>query len=298
MTGAMKTTAFALLTTTALAAAPAMAATSSEAQGCDMQFSAVDADGNGRVSQDEAGRYIDQRFARFDADGDKAIDRDEYMQCMQNVDRMNREAFDEARENPEGQDLTGGMNRDAVFDAVDANHDRGIDRAEWAGAADRAWSSKPLDDTAADGPKAEQMTGDAGSDAMLGEYVWGSMSDDDGERNQDWAADRADRTFDAYDADGDGTLTRAEWNAEANDVAGGMRETAESSAEGSGGGSGAAVSGDHRISASFSELDADSNGEVSVTEYRQAQSKAWDDASSRTDDGEGVPVTLYRLFVL
>jgi Ca2+-binding EF-hand superfamily protein len=330
MTGRFDGVALALFATSALIAAPAAAQQQEAMTGCAADFAMADADDDGRITKDEADAFTEERFAALDADGDGEITQQEYGRCLQTrtenvmnrvlagpsgMARAERERMRMAMSGeagrpgrgglaaavPQGQsdmyDSTGRM-RDAVFEAIDADKDGTIERKEWASAASAAYDPWTSDAAAGREPGAQaQMQKTAEEHDVnprefgraLRAYImsppvpsvlkdrFGRAGDRSVERmTPEQAGEAARMTFDEIDRDRSGGISMAEW------------------------------SGSHPILGrrgalgSFDELDLNGDGRVTATEYDQVQDEKFGEMTTQTPegDGRGVPLMIYRLYVL
>ncbi len=271
----------------ATAFAPAAQALDRQPGYCGESWVTVDTDNNGRVTRSEALAALDVEFSAIDANSDDAISREEYRECVTSnryrdedqikgdgsagqsasgsdsqstsqstsgsasADKSDRSASaaDEASSIPmqsKGKKDAIQAAYDDAFGHADRNQDERISLEEYARTSGDVYSDAHRDAATAPEPvtlrrylilvpQPVQMSAD-GSQVRIREMA------------RDEAAARAAHRFGALDRDGDGMLTRSEFNAEV--TAGLSPSLAEKH---------------------FEAMDADGDGEMTREEYRQAR---------------------------
>jgi Ca2+-binding EF-hand superfamily protein len=102
----------------------------------DSMFEQLDADGNGKVTREEATAFRDQKFTEFDQDGSGELNFNEYSAMIASLqkDRL-RSGFDR-----QDADKDGGLSKeelasrlDRMFSWMDKNDDGAVERTEMRG---------------------------------------------------------------------------------------------------------------------------------------------------------------------
>ncbi|QYX57450.1 EF-hand domain-containing protein [Roseovarius sp. SCSIO 43702] len=182
----MKRTFFTALTaTTALVAAPALAAEEDLAQFCENAFYAADSNADGQFSEKEVNARRDAEFAAIDANKDGSIDREEFTNCM----TQKRDKAAEQQASMSETDDAG-----AKWSDIASDGQQELTREDFAAWAEKAWSES-------DGDK-----------ETLFKQLSANLSDVIGEKEeQEGFAQAAVDRFKAADENGDGVLTQAEF---------------------------------------------------------------------------------------
>jgi Ca2+-binding EF-hand superfamily protein len=249
--------AYPLIATSALlAAVPALGAEEDMAGYCQTAFYPADKDGDGTVTEKEVSAQRDAQFSQIDANGDGSIDRDEFLNCVGQAEKQKISAF------------SGGSADYEVGEWSDLKLDRKEDLTaeEFAALSKEAWES-----------------GDAEMQSSV------SYSED-AQSEEEFAAAAVDR-FRKHDANGDGVLSKSEYETPA-------REETWS---------------DEEMTKRFDSLDANGDGVISPMEYHGAATQALDTAGMM-DDGnsqdtsssngesasgaDGLPVFEYYILVM
>jgi Ca2+-binding EF-hand superfamily protein len=147
-------------------------------------FRNLDANSDGRITRNEW-RYDLESFRRADANGDDVLSRGEFLNGDTDVDREDR------------------------FDYLDANNDGRIDRTEWHSSADAfRWLDRNHDGVLS---RAEVVGDDAQDTRNADQFASVDMNRDNRITVDEWQWSR--RSFDQYDRNRDGVITRDELSA-------------------------------------------------------------------------------------
>jgi len=197
---------------------------------CNQNFTAVDSNGDGIVSTAEATSASSSEFDRLDTDKSGSISQSEWSSCSDMA--MSKSANDNAAASTSGSDGSQPMSTDDQFSEADADQSGDVSRDEAATAAQSAYTGSTT------GNQDQATTGD-----------------------NEQAARNFGARFAMIDSDGDGTVSREEWNNRDNVT----------------------------IDTAFKRLDSDGNGEVSKSEYQEARN---------VDSGSGrQPVTIWYYYI-
>lgn len=221
-------------------------------------FDAMDADGDGTIDQDE---MRDAQLARLDADQDGQVSEEEFMQGMRG------RTVDVDRDEVVGQEEAAAEFR-SVFAMLDEDGDGIISQEEWDRQLD--FSMNDLDDDG-DGQLTRAEFMGYGERTYAQAAAEGDVTPEVYyERVAPWRADpfgdEADpERFSELDEDGDGTLTREEWQEADADVYPLERDRYGVA------GPDVIYSRDEFLEQeemTFADADLDGDGEVTVWEYR------------------------------
>jgi len=142
-------------------------------------FARVDANGDGRISRNEW-RYDVEAFRRADRNGDDALSRAEFVNADTDMDLEDR------------------------FEYLDANNDGRIERSEWHSSPDAfRWLDRDRDGVLS----RREVRGDE-STRQSDQFRDLDVNSDGRVTRDEWQWSR--RSFDRYDRNGDGILSRAE----------------------------------------------------------------------------------------
>jgi Ca2+-binding EF-hand superfamily protein len=169
-----------------------------------------------------------------------------------------------------------------AFAQADRNRDEQLGTQEYGQAVGEAYSGMRR---SGQQPSGQQQTGQDPQVLLLRQYVLVPTAEVSDARMREMSEDeigaRAGRAFDDMDRDGDGRITKEEW---------------QQAERGAG-------QGDQRREPSFQSLDQDGSGGVSEEEYRQssvqALSEAQQQGTGQTETAardQGVPVIIYRVY--
>jgi len=146
-------------------------------------FARLDANRDGRITSDEW-HYDLESFRRADQNGDDALARGEFVNGNVDADREDR------------------------FDYLDANNDGRIERSEWHSSADAfRWLDRNHDGVLS----RTEVVGDASQTPTGDQFATLDENGDNRIRPDEWQWSR--RSFDQYDRNRDGAITRDEFSA-------------------------------------------------------------------------------------
>lgn len=157
---------------------------------CNMQWTQVDADGDGFVSKQEAQDHLELSFAAVDQDFDGNITEVEYIDCQTGT--------------PHAPLVSPGPGDEASFREVDTDEDQQVDRAEYAEAARRAYE-------AVQSEVSEENYKSFASYTWLTREELGATDTTIDQMTADEAAFRSATAFNAIDQNGDDVIGREEW---------------------------------------------------------------------------------------
>jgi Ca2+-binding EF-hand superfamily protein len=293
----------------------------SAASFCEQGWSKADQDGDGNVTREEIDALARAEFQEIDADGDGEITQSEFDDCMSSIREARMQAGQDdggmqtddamASDQQQGAAAGAGERDEQAFTAADRDQDEQLDTQEYGQAVAEAYSGMQQGDQQGAGQQAgqqqagqqqtgqqqtgqqqaaqqqtgQQQDGQSPQLLVLRQYVLvptDQVSDQQlRQMSQDELGAQAGRAFEDMDRDGDGRITKEEW---------------QQAERGSG-------LGDQQRQQSFQSLDQDASGGVSEEEYRQSTVQAFTETQQRgtgqtqtaARDGEGVPVIIYRL---
>jgi Ca2+-binding EF-hand superfamily protein len=221
------------------------------AQACATNWTAVDSDKNGKISEAEAQAATEAEFDRIDVDSNGTIsvtewkdcgDRSAYPGVPAGLDNLPREASSGAGEEPEGMTTSPA--------SAQAEADLQIDPPETTGSIGSAGMSGWTDDdfTAADADKSGDLSAQEAASADRSRFDQSASDTEDSARMSSGA-------FAKLDADGDGMVSSDEFSS---------RDQAELRTG---------------VEARFSTLDADGDNEVSREEFKNHRDQRFSEAS-------------------
>ncbi len=243
---------------------------SGQSAACENAFTIIDANEDGRITQDEAFSSATERFNAIDVNADGTLTREEYVACMGVESAEADSTFDPMDVTP------------ADLAALDENGNGEVEYDEFINLDSGAYAT--IEGTGV-------TTDSSSGSSEAGESQQLTYSREDGEVSprigdptdaQYWS--RVAQIFDMFDADDSGGLSEDEWTAEAaaktdlNDV----------------------------YDTSFDTTDANSDGSVSEEEFTAGNMAKYEDAVNTMSDGEtasaedsqqGIPVIIYRYYV-
>jgi len=219
---------------------------------CAMRFTNIDANNDGKVSDQEMKTLRTTLFDRLDTDKDGAITRSEYDACLNKDRTAGKTAQDKSAGDESAQTRSAGekaadkvasnLRDEAGFEGIDADGDGTVTRREYIEHARDTYQS--LGGSVAAEEKVAGVKADAYAE-QRGPFAFSDRSadqDGDGMVSEGEAAFDAYRSFALLDGDGDQKLTGKEWQRakpgtsaarmfELMDLNGDGRITAEESAE-------------------------------------------------------------------
>lgn len=178
----------AIMTTSALVAAPAFAAESDMAGFCENAFFAADKNADGMLGQDEIAELRDLEFNELDADADGSISRAEYRTCMA------EQRVEAAKQQAESDDPMLSW-KDVAPDGASS-----VSREDFSASAREAWK------------KREETENNLYNHLVAG--MEDALAED--EREEGFAQAAVAR-FQSADTNGDGILTQKEFETPARD---------------------------------------------------------------------------------
>lgn len=268
-----------LLSTAAIALAmtamtlPASAQQQQQPGQCDRNFSAVDANGDGKVTNQEASAAIDDEFSRLDLDNSGSISKSEWQNCgwhtMMNTQRKNMQASDHApmqgdaqQDDPQAsaQQQSGTQQQETSQQqsaAQPGSQSGGQSMNQGSNqASPRPWTTDEQfsqADTNKDGSVDRQEAAEA-NERIYGRTISGS--------DKEQMARQSGARFATIDSNGDGSISQEEWQ---------NRSQAD-------------------IEAMYARMDRDDDGELSRSEYQRARQPQQQQEASR-------PVTIWYYYV-
>lgn len=244
-----------------------------QASYCEEPWAQVDGNSDGFVSREEAGSAMENRFGEIDADGNGEITKTEWVDCLSSMRGRTAAEADRNEQN---------------FADADSDQDGRLGRDEFREGAQQAFEG-----TRSDGA-------DENAFVVLRRYVFLTPEEDQStleNMSADEAAGRSAMTFSALDQNDDDIVDTKEWSERTPRVA----------------------QDEEWANARFDEMDSDATGSISREEYQTARRQMLDgmstgsttndgsgehsasakgDASSASDQSQGIPVYVYRFWAM